>query len=373
MRFLQSERRTLDALVPGLDRELAAVPLAVLESPDTPGTELFRRLGGAGLLLPKSHGGIGASALQAVRVQRALASRSPSLGVASTMHAFSLAALVEYARQAPESEPLLAQLGQGPFLLASGFAEGRSGEGILSAALRAEPVPGGHRLYGRKRPCSLSRSMDFLTASVSLALAGEGQSARGVAVVGAGAEGLSRRPFWRNPALAGAESDELVLDGVFVPDGLLFVLPASTSLERVELMGFIWFELLISATYLGVVSGLVERALDTKRKDAVERCQLAIELEGAMSALEGLARGFAEEDPAEHGLAPVLLVRFAVQQAIERAASRAAELLGGIAFVESSEVTLLLASARALAFHPPSRLSVAQSLSDHLDGGDFRL
>jgi len=75
--------------------------------------------------------------------------------------------------------------------------------------------------------------------------------------------------------------------------------------------------------------------------------------------------------PAERGeaiLVEALLVRFAVQQAIERASARAAELLGGMSFIGSPDVAYLLAAGRALAFHPPSRLSVAPALDGYLMG-----
>jgi alkylation response protein AidB-like acyl-CoA dehydrogenase len=63
-----------------------------------------------------------------------------------------------------------------------------------------------------------------------------------------------------------------------------------------------------------------------------------------------------------------LLVRFSVQQAIERITARAAELLGGMAFIKSPDVGYLYAASRALAFHPPSRLSVAAAVDGYLHG-----
>ena len=60
-------------------------------------------------------------------------------------------------------------------------------------------------------------------------------------------------------------------------------------------------------------------------------------------------------------------------QVVERVASRAAELLGGMAFVSSPDVACLLASTRALAFHQPSRLSAAAALDAYLEGQPLRL
>jgi alkylation response protein AidB-like acyl-CoA dehydrogenase len=113
---------------------------------------------------------------------------------------------------------------------------------------------------------------------------------------------------------------------------------------------------------------LVERAIERNRGDAPERMQLAIEAEGAMSALEGVARAMETGDRGEDILVQSLLVRFMVQQAIERITARAAELLGGMAFIGAPDVAYLFAASRALAFHPPSRLSVATAVDNYLHG-----
>ena len=87
-----------------------------------------------------------------------------------------------------------------------------------------------------------------------------------------------------------------------------------------------------------------------------------------MSALEGIARAMLTGERGEAILVQSLLVRFAVQQAIERASARAAELLGGMAFIKSPDVSYMYAAGRALAFHPPSRLSVAPAVDGYLNG-----
>ena len=94
MNFLLAERQTLNRFAPGLDDKLSAIGLARLEAPDSGGIDLFRTHGGPGLLIPPQYSGLGATAVEALRFQRALGSRSPSLAVAATMHHFSVATLV---------------------------------------------------------------------------------------------------------------------------------------------------------------------------------------------------------------------------------------------------------------------------------------
>jgi alkylation response protein AidB-like acyl-CoA dehydrogenase len=173
--------------------------------------------------------------------------------------------------------------------------------------------------------------------------------------------------------LAGAESDEVALNDVQIADEQIFFPEVEEGLDAVEAGGFLWFELIVSASYLGVASALVERVVQAGRGTAEERTQLAIEAEGAMSALEGVARLMQTGDRGEAILTQALFVRFAVQQAIQRVSAHAAELLGGMSFIASPDVAYLLAAGRALAFHPPSRLSVAPALDAYLKGGPMQV
>jgi len=370
MNFLKRDRATLEKFLPTLDAKLSTIPLTEIEQPGNPGLAMLRELEGAGLLVPAEHGGKGASPVDAIQIHRAVATRSPSLAIAMTMHNFSVATLVEYLFYGDYTVELLQQIAGGQLLVASGFAEGRAGTSILDPTMKATPQEGGgYRINGSKKPCSLSQSMHILTASVAVPNGnGNGGHRRAVAVVPADAEGIERKPFWSGMVLRGAESDEVRLNDMQISDAQLFFPEVEESLDAVEAGGFLWFELLVSASYLGVASALVERALAAGRGEAGERTQLAVEIEGAMSSLEGVARQMMTGERSEYILVQSLLVRFAVQQAVERASARATELLGGMAFIKAPDVGYLYAAARALAFHPPSRTSVAPAIDGYLMG-----
>ncbi len=150
---------------------------------------------------------------------------------------------------------------------------------------------------------------------------------------------------------------------------LVSYLGSPSQLDLIQARGFLWFELLISGSYLGVATALAERCLEARKGNPSERVSLVTELEGAMAALEGVAAAMTETATNEDQLlARALFVRYAVQGAIERATARAVELLGGLSFINSSEVSYLYSAARGLAFHPPSRTSIANALDQHLDG-----
>ncbi len=374
--FLRTERATLARLLPGLDDALARIPLLEMEKPGNPAIALFREAGGPGLVIPAEHGGLGATPVDAIRVQRAVGSRSPSLAVATTMHHFSVATLVEMAAGAGATGAewlVLEGVVRQNLYVASGFAEGRAGASIFSSQFRVRRTSDGLVLSGSKKPCSLSASMHLLTASVRVPGDTGDEDRLAVVLLPTAMPGISRRPFWGTWALAGAESDEVVLDDVAVPESLLAYWGSPGQLDAVQQRSFLWFELLIAASYLGTASALVERMLAAGKGTPAERLAPVIETEGAMAALEGIAHAMTAGETGEHLLAKALLARFAVQQAVERASSAAAELLGGMAFVGSPEVACLLASTRALAFHPPSRLSAAPALASYFNGGSLGL
>jgi alkylation response protein AidB-like acyl-CoA dehydrogenase len=367
MNYLKRERATLEKLLPGLDAALAQLSLQEMERPGNPSIATFRQLGGPGLLIPTHLGGRGASPLEAVRAQRAIACRAPSLAVATTMHHFTLATVMEIDPDNPglESE-FLGSVARGNLYVASGFAEGQPGTSVQRSALRMEVTPAGVVVNGSKKPCSLSHSMDLLTLSTP-PLPGM-DAGLAAAIIPADTPGIERRPFWGSPILAGAESDEVVLRDVCIPEDAFMPLGGSGREGAVQDRGLLWFELLITTSYVGVASNLVERVLVSGRGSSDERVTLATETEGAMAALEGVARAMCSGERGNDELARMLLVRYAVQAAIDRAASLAVELLGAAAFIRSPDVAYLQAATSVLSVHPPPRPAAGKRLDGYLLG-----
>ncbi|WP_369217127.1 acyl-CoA dehydrogenase family protein [Streptomyces flavofungini] len=376
---MDTARAACETYLPGLAEELDGVPLATLEAPGGPGLKAFRRVGGPGLLIPADYGGSGAGALDAVRVVRALGALSPSLGVAAAMHNFSVASLVALltSDEASGLEWMLIEgIARDRLLVASGFAEGRTGTGILDSSVTAVPVEGGFLVNGAKKPCSLTHSMDLLTAGVALpAPDGRDGVELGVALVPATSPGITREPFWDAPFLAGAESDEVRLRDVFVPKELMLrpQVELGTGLDTLQTTGFVWFELLVTSAYTGAVTRLARAAVAGGRGSATDRAALVTGVEAAAGLAENVARRIEEAPVGNNELAASLAARYAVQDLLVDIADRAAEILGGLAFAATPDIGTLLAVSRALAFHPPSRTACAQALLDHADGAPLRI
>jgi alkylation response protein AidB-like acyl-CoA dehydrogenase len=374
MTLLRTERDSLEEFLPGLDKYLSDVPLLELEKPGNGALAVFRELGGPSLLVPAEYDGRGASFIDAVRIQRAIGSRSPSLAVATTMHHFSVASLVELTAAGNGFEwAMLTAIAENSWLLSSGFAEGKPGQHILAPTMRGVVVDGGVKVSGVKKPCSLTWSMDLMSASVEVTDPRGGPTRMAVVLIPAESDGIVRSPFWQSWALAGAESDQVTLDEVFVPDALIFYPEVGPIMDPIQSRGFVWFELLISAAYLGAASALAERVILPGKGSDEDRALLAIELESTAAALEHVATIAATTEDNDALLARALYVRYGTERAIERIVMSAAAAAGGMAFIGSSEIAYLLAATRALAFHPPSRAAASGPLARYLSGSALNL
>ncbi|RPF25458.1 alkylation response protein AidB-like acyl-CoA dehydrogenase [Streptomyces sp. Ag109_G2-6] len=378
MRSLTTARGICEQFHAGLLDALEELPLSAREGADSPVLELYRKHGGPGLLVPAAYGGAAAGPLEAVRVQRAIASLSPSLGVATTMHHFTVAMLFRLAqatgRLTPAQLKLMSAVASDGLLLASGWAEGRTDQNILAPSVVAERTPGGYRVNGAKKPCSLSGSMDVLTASVQVTEE-DGRSALALMLIPASSPGVTTRPFWATPVLAASQSHEVRLTDVEVPEDLVIHSTPEDAdrLDDLQTAGFTWFELLATSSYVGAASALVAQVLAGGRGSAPERAQLAVRMDAAVSLVEGAARSLEDGTGGDEAVAAVLTARYATQDLLSQTVDQAVEMLGGMAYIRSGEVAYLASAGRALAFHPPSRASVAAELAEYFAGGPLRL
>ncbi|WP_171166543.1 acyl-CoA/acyl-ACP dehydrogenase [Streptomyces sp. I05A-00742] len=368
MRFLERERAVVARLLPGLDESLRAVPLAELEGADGPGLVLFRDSGCPGLLVPAARRGLGATAVEALRVQRALGARAPWLAAASALHHFSTAALLAQVTGDRDPEWMLVEgVAADNRLVAFGFAEERPGAGILAPVTTATVGADGLRIGGVTRTCGLAGAMDLLVVGVMTPRTDGGPGEEpAVALVPAESEGVSVDG-------AGTDDERVTLDDVLVAPELVVTASAADGRPDPLTAGFAWFQLLATGGCLGAASALVERVLRDDRVPESERVGLLVEVEGAMSAAEGIARHLDDDGPDESTLAHALYVRYSVQDALSRIVPRTVELLGGLGTTASDEVARLADRANALERHPAARKPMTGPLAAYLAGGPLAL
>jgi alkylation response protein AidB-like acyl-CoA dehydrogenase len=371
----------LDKHLPSLSERLGKIGHQELECESSLGIESFRACNGPGLLVPERHGGSGVSARDAVRCVRAIGALAPSLSVATTMHNFSVAALVSVEDNFDGFEwMILDAVANDRLLISSAFAEGVSGHGFLTPTMKAVRRGDTWVVNGAKRPCSLSRSMDLMSASVSL-LDGDNEPELGILVIPATLDGITREPFWEAAVLRAAESDAVILKDVEVPDVMVMKPGESTgvTVDDLEARALVWFTLLISAAYLGMAGSLVDRMLAAQKGSVQERMTAACDIEAAMMSIEQVALvidhdvGALQSDAASTVLPNALVARYASQAAIRRAVGLSVEALGGISFITDPMVGYLASATNALAFHPPSRQAMAHELEQSFMGEQLSL
>lgn len=366
------ERDILENYIPGLLDYLDRTPLLTLESRDGDAIAKFKEFGGTSLIVPTELGGSGATALDAVRAQRAIGSRSPSLGAATTMHHLSIASLIEFARGASEDDrALIKGLVEQNAIVASGFSEGTPGGSVFVPTMKAKRVGDVYVINGSKKPCSLSGSMDLLTASVEVEGVGEKDGERAVALIPATLPGVTVTKFWDTPYLEGAQSDEVDLHDVEVPADLVLLNSEDDPDGTHEMTGYLWFGMLISANYLGGATILLEKMLAADKGDYEAYTRAAADIENGIAAIESVARAVDDGERGQDISARLLFCRIAIRDALVRASSAAMESLGGIGFIKSPEIGYLAAALQAFAFHPPSRRSISETLTKYHGGDEF--
>ncbi|WP_225726919.1 MULTISPECIES: acyl-CoA dehydrogenase family protein [unclassified Nocardia] len=348
---LIAARETAERLLPGLLDELIASAETISERDEHSLIPLWVRHEGPRLVAPRELGGLGASAVDAVRVMIAIGATTPALGAAITMHYLSVATLAVFADHAGESErEQIRQLILARAVVASGFSEGRPGGSIFHPTMRATKCEGGYLLTGRKAPCSLSDSMDVLTASVELD-SGE----RAVALVPAKSENMTVRPFWRAHTLRGAESNMLELDGTFCPESLVVPSLLDDPTGATEMLGYQWFGLLILGTYLGAAYALLDYAL---AKDGAIDPKGVVPMAGFLPAVENALLGLAAELDAKEvtadAAAELLALREAFDECIDLLVGKVKFAAGGITYMRNPDIGYLAEVCTVHRFHPPS-------------------
>jgi alkylation response protein AidB-like acyl-CoA dehydrogenase len=360
---------TLDSALPGLVDTLSSTPLRALESEGNPGIRAFKEAGGPGLLIPKDHGGHGLSARDAARVQVALGFLAPSTAVAVTMHQFTAVTFVELLASRPGMEWVVIEaLATQSLLVASAFAEGDPGGKVLSPTMRLTPDGPSYRLSGRKKPCSLSESMDMITVSTVIP---ETTDEFGIVLLGKDTEGVSVEPFWESSVLAGAETGTVVFDNVSVPTAAVSYVAGDESLDRTQRRGYLWFELCITASYVGITARVVSEAAERARSHQL--LEMACELESCTAILDHLAGRIDDGEATDELLARTLSCRYAIERSIQRATDTGMELLGVNAISQNDVLANLLVASRALSYHPPSRKRTEGPLVEYFKGAELDL
>lgn len=327
-------------------------------------TDDFEELVDAGYLrapLPTSFGGSGANIADMVRAQRRLGAVAPATALATTMHLYFAGALTTLHDAGDHSNDwLLNAIAEGE-IIAAGHAETGNDLPILFSTTKAEPVPGGFRITGRKRFGSLGPVWTRLGIH---AMDTSGDRPHVIhAFVPREAPGVHVQDHWDALGMRASQSYDTILDDVFVPDDQIArILPAGDPTDPFFGAMSAWAFLQIGAVYLGIADRALELAVqsaNSKTSIAIERGTMAhhpeiqhavaemyVDLLTAGTLVDATAAAFVA-DPAAPDLPPrTIAAKQVAVDAAKRVVDRAQEVAGGSAIATGTELERLFRDVR---------------------------
>lgn len=357
----------------------------------------LEELRGAGylrLLVPEELGGLGASLLDATRVQRRLAAAAPATALSMNMHLVVTGAALHAHRRGMESARTILEEAAGGTLHAFGISEAGNDAMLFDSSTAAESEPdGGYRLSGTKIFTSLAPVWDRLVVHGRLAKPAEADP-RLVFGVLERSEDVEVLDDWDTHGMRGSQSRTTRLLGArLAPERIITHTPVGPNPDPFVMGVFGAFELLIGAVYTGVAERAVHVGVDiaSRRRSLTSGlvhaddpdirrrlADAAIALDGSVLQIEKLAAdldalGTGERSAAttDHGARWFLHLSGVKSRASEAAIAAVDQVLrasGGAQYFRRSELERLSRDVRAAMYHPSDDESVHASYARALLG-----
>ena len=310
-----------------------------------------RRVFSAGV--PAELGGGGASHAELCALVRELGQHCGSTALALAMHTHQVAIPAwRWRHEGGVTELLLRRVAeQEAILVTSGGSDWLAGSG------RAEQVPGGYRITGRKAFASGAPVADlFMTMAIHDDPA-DGPTVLHVAIP-LDAPGLEIKDTWRTLGMRGTGSHDIVLDGVFVPDAAIGVRrPAGRWSPAWHVVAMLALPL-IFAVYVGVAEAaraLAIRQAAGRRHDAGTQelvGRLENELAIAKMALRQMIDAAAGGRPGVETTNEVLIGRAVAGPAAIRTVELAMDVAAGAGFYRDLGLERLFRDVQGARYHP---------------------
>lgn len=304
--------------------------------------------------IPAELGGGGASYAELCAMLQELGRHCGATALALSMHTHLVAAMVWLWRQGAPVAPLLEQIAREQLVLVTSGAS----DWLVSGGT-AERADGGYRITARKTFGSGSPAGDlFITSAVY------DDPVSGPTVlhfpVPLRAEGVTVMDNWRTMAMRASGSNDIVLDGVFVPEGAVTSRrPQGTWAPFLNVVTAVAMPVVMSV-YLGVAEAARDLALQqvAKKRDDPTVWYLVGEMENALTAGR-LAVQRSIDLNAEYTFAPdltttnaLLVCKTLAAEALMQAVEKALEIVGGGGIFRGMGLERLVRDIHAAQFHP---------------------
>lgn len=304
-------------------------------------------------LVPEELGGGGASIDEICNALRIIGAACGSTALAASMHSHIVAVAAwrwQY-QNAPTDALLKRVVAENLKLVSSG------GSDWLKSAGTMEKVEGGYKLTARKAFASGSTVGNILNTSAVY-----DDPVDGPTVLHFGAplkgEGVRIEPTWQVMGMRGTGSDDVVFDGLFIPDAAIAgKRPQGQWHMLFHIISKIAFALIYSA-YVGVAEGARNRAVEMAKKRPADPmlAQLVGEMENELLRSRLAHRRMIEiaetAEPGPETTSEAMACRTLVGQAAIATVSKAMEVAGGSAFYRKSGLERAFRDVQAARFHP---------------------
>ncbi|WP_421999389.1 acyl-CoA dehydrogenase family protein [Reyranella sp.] len=348
--------------------------------------EDLRRSGYLTINVPKEMGGQGFTLAEVGREQRRLAYHAPATALGINMHLYWIGVAADLWRAGDRSlEWILREAMKGE-IFAAGHAERGNDLPVLLSTAKAEKVDGGFRFTGHKMFGSLAPVWTRYGLHGLWADAPNGpQIVHGF--LPRDSMGYTIVETWDTMGMRATRSDDVKLDGAFVPDKYIArTLPAGTA-DPFVLAVFAWALLGFGNIYCGVAQralDLATAAVKGKTALAVSRgmayhpevqhavADMVLAFDPVAAHLDQVARDWVEG--VDHGAAWPSKIVSAKHHAVEacwKVVDGAMEVSGGAGMFRANELERLFRDARCGRFHPANSMLVHEIVAKTALGIDL--
>jgi alkylation response protein AidB-like acyl-CoA dehydrogenase len=348
--------------------------------------EELRKVGYLTINVPRELGGTGLTLAEVCREQRKLAYHAPATALGINMHLYFVGVAADLWRAGDKSLEWMLREAMAGEIFAAGHSERGNDLPVLLSTTKAEKVPGGfrftgHKMFGSLAPVWTRYGLHGLWADPE----GGPQIVHGF--MPREAEGYRIVETWDTMGMRGTRSDDVVLDGAFVPDKYIGrILPAG-GVDAFVLGVFAWALLGFASIYYGVAQRACDIALPAVKKKtslAVSRsmahhpevqhavAQMVLALDAIGPHLEQVAQDWSTG--VDHGPAWPSKIVSAKHHAVEacwKIVDLAMEVSGGAGMFKANELERLFRDARCGRFHPANAMLVHEIVAKTALGIDL--
>jgi alkylation response protein AidB-like acyl-CoA dehydrogenase len=319
------------------------------------------------ITVPRELGGRGFTLAQYCREQRRLAYHAPATALGINMHVYWVGLAADLWRQGDKSLEWMLKEAMAGEIFNAGHSERGNDLPVMLSSSKAERVEGGFRISGHKMFGSLSPAFTRYGAHAMWADAEGGPKIVHV-FMPRDSKGYQIKETWDTMGMRATRSDDILLDGVFVPDRYVArILPAGTA-DAFVLGIFAWALMGFANVYYGIAQRAIDLALPgikSKTSMAVTRsmayhpeiqhavAEMILAFDPIGPHIDQVAEDWS--NGVDHGASWPSKIVSAKLHAVEAAwkiADLAMELSGGSGMFRGNELERLFRDARCGRFHP---------------------